>query len=261
MDNIKPAEIVRDITLMGAQKAKLPIKDILIRGFLAGAFLSYATTLAFTVATQSGLSYVGAMVFPVGFIMIVLLGLELVTGNFAIVPMAVMDKQITMRGLWHNWFWGFTANLLGALFFGTLFVLYSTKLGTTYNFETAERLIAVATDKTLAYKQQGAGGMVVVIIKAILCNWMVTLGIVMGATSNSTVSKIFAIWIPIFTFFAIGLEHSVVNMFVIPTAMMANAPITMYDWWIWNQIPVTLGNIVGGFVFTGLFLHLTYKNR
>ena len=64
MDNIKPAEIVRDITLMGAQKAKLPIKDILIRGFLAGAFLSYATTLAFTVATQSGLSYVGAMVFP-----------------------------------------------------------------------------------------------------------------------------------------------------------------------------------------------------
>jgi formate transporter len=48
-------------------------------------------------------------------------------------------------------------------------------------------------------------------------------------------------------------------MFIIPTGMMLGAKVSVADWWLWNQIPVTLGNIVGGFVFTGLALYLTYK--
>jgi formate/nitrite transporter FocA (FNT family) len=81
----------------------------------------------------------------------------------------------------------------------------------------------------------------------------------MAMTSTSTVGKIAATWLPIFLFFALGFEHAVVNMFVIPTGMMLGAKVSVTDWWLWNQIPVTLGNLVGGFVFTGLALYATYK--
>ena len=101
--------------------------------------------------------------------------------------------------------------------------------------------------------------MATVVVKGILCNWMVCLGLVMGLTSRSTLGKIVAIWLPIVTFFAQGFEHSVVNMFVIPTGMMLGAKVSLTDWWLWNQIPVTLGNLIGGFVFTGLFLYWTYN--
>jgi formate/nitrite transporter FocA (FNT family) len=60
-------------------------------------------------------------------------------------------------------------------------------------------------------------------------------------------------------FFAQGFEHAVVNMFAIPAGMMMGANVSMSDWWMWNQIPVTLGNIVGGSLFTGIALYATYK--
>lgn len=81
----------------------------------------------------------------------------------------------------------------------------------------------------------------------------------MAMTSSSTIGKIAAAWLPILMFFAQGFEHSVVNMFVIPTGMLMGAKVSMADWWLWNQIPVTLGNLVGGMVFTGLLLYWTYR--
>jgi formate/nitrite transporter FocA (FNT family) len=99
----------------------------------------------------------------------------------------------------------------------------------------------------------------VAVSKAILCNWMVTLGVVMALTSQSTIGKIVAMWLPILTFFAQGFEHSVVNMFVIPAGMLVGAHVSVQQWWLWNQLPVTIGNIFGGLIFTGLALHLTYR--
>jgi hypothetical protein len=55
------------------------------------------------------------------------------------------------------------------------------------------------------------------------------------------------------------IDAAVVNMFVISTGMLLGAKVSIYDWWVWNQIPVTLGNLVGGFVFTGLALYATFK--
>ena len=75
---------------------------------------------------------------------------------------------------------------------------------------------------------------------------------------TSTIGKIIAPWLPIMTFFALGFEHCVVNMFVIPTAILLGADISVYQWWFWNQVPVTLGNIIGGAVFTGMLLYATY---
>ena len=78
-------------------------------------------------------------------------------------------------------------------------------------------------------------------------------------TTNSVIGKIACAWMPVFIFFAQGFEHSVVNMFIVPTGMMMGAKVTVADWWLWNQIPVTLGNVVGGLILTGLALHVTHR--
>jgi formate transporter len=98
-------------------------------------------------------------------------------------------------------------------------------------------------------------------VKGILCNWMVTLGAVLALVSRSTVGKIVAMWLPILTFFAQGYEHSIVNMFVIPAGKFFGAPVSTYQWWVWNQIPVTLGNMVSGVLLTGLALYVTYRPK
>ena len=90
---------------------------------------------------------------------------------------------------------------------------------------------------------------------------MVCLAVVAAMSSTSTVGKIVCAWLPITVFFAQGFEHSVVNMFVIPTGMMLGAHVSLADWWLWNQIPVTLGNIVGGTIFCCIPLYLTHKDR
>ena len=89
-------------------------------------------------------------------------------------------------------------------------------------------------------------------VRAMLCNWMVTLGSILSLSSRSTGGKILAMWLPITTFFALGYEHSIVNMYVIPTGMLLRAPVSVGAWWMWNQIPVTLGNIVSGTLFTAV---------
>ncbi len=254
MPYVRPDAVVENMVQAGASKAKLPIKDLLTRGFLSGALLGFATSLAFTATIQTRAGIVGALVFPVGFVMIVLLGLELVTGNFALVPLAVREGRITRGELLSNWGWVFVGNLLGGVFYAFLFTLTLSA-----DSEMARQITGVAEAKTLGYAKLGVQGMAVVVSKAILCNWMVTLGVVMAMTSQSTTGKIAAMWLPILTFFAQGFEHSVVNMFVIPAGMILGAHVSFADWWLWNQVPVTLGNVLGGLVFTGLALHMTYR--
>ncbi|HOZ97181.1 MAG TPA: formate/nitrite transporter family protein [Niabella sp.] len=261
MDYKSPYDIVKDLIQSGAIKSKLAVKDILIRGFLSGAFLAFSTILAFTVAIQSQQGYIGAIAFPVGFAMIILLGLELVTGNFAIIPMAVFAKQTSMFWLVRNWTWAFLGNLMGCTFLGLLFSIYITKLGHHYDAEIVQKIVAIAEEKTLVYKNEGSAGLLIVFVKAILCNWMVTMGVVMGNVSTSTTGKILALWLPVFTFFTLGLEHSVVNMFVIPTAILLKANISLSDWWWWNQIPVTIGNCIGGAFFTGALLYFSFGRK
>jgi formate/nitrite transporter FocA (FNT family) len=113
-------------------------------------------------------------------------------------------------------------------------------------------IVAAAQAKTLGYQKLGFDGLLLAVLKAALCNWMVCMGVVMCLTSRSTLGKIAACWLPIFTFFALGYEHSVVNMFIIPAGMWMGAPVSLRDWWLWNQLPVTFGNLAGGFLFVGL---------
>jgi len=123
----------------------------------------------------------------------------------------------------------------------------------------AKKIIAVAEGKTLGYAKFGFDGTISAFTSAILCNWMVTLGAVMAFTSTTTIGKVAAIWLPIMTFFALGFEHAIVNMFVIPAGIMLGADVTITDWWMFNEIPVLLGNVMGGMIFTGFALYFTAK--
>jgi formate transporter len=256
MSYVKPDIVVDNMAQAGAAKGKLGAVDLLIRGALSGALLGFATTLAFTANLQTGVGIVGAAIFPVGFVMIVLLGLELVTGNFALVPLGVLERKIGMPELVYNWTLVFAGNLAGSLLYAYLFTLTLPP-----DAPMAKLLMTVSETKTLGYAKLGIAGLVPAAVKAILCNWMVTLGVVMSLTSQSTSGKIVAMWLPIMTFFAQGFEHSVVNMFVIPAGMMLGAKVSVSDWWMWNQIPVTIGNVAGGLLFTGLALYATHKKR
>lgn len=259
MSYVKPKQVIENMIQAGIDKAKLPVKDMVIRGILSGALLGFGTTLAFTAEMQTKLGIVGALLFPTAFVIIILLGLELVTGNFALIPLAVLEKKATVKEMFSNWFWVIVGHLIGGFIYAILFVISITNFGATTDSVVAQKIIAVAEAKTLHYQALGASGFIVVFIKAILCNWMVTLGAVMAMTSQSTIGKIAAMWLPILIFFAQGFEHAVVNMFVIPAGMLLGANVNVVDWWVWNQIPVLFGNIVGGLIFTGLALYSTYQ--
>lgn len=259
MDYAKPADVVVAMIDTSLKKLAIAPRDLLIRGALSGALLGAATTFAFGGALQTGQPLVGAVIFPVSLVMIVVLGLELVTGSFGLLPLARLEGKASWSAIIANWSWVFLGNLLGSIAFGILIAIALTNMGTSAPTGVAARIIAVAEAKTVANEALGVAGMVSVFVKAILCNWLVCLGVVMGMTSSSTIGKIAAIWLPIFLFFALGFEHAVVNMFVIPTGMLLGAKVNVYDWWVWNQIPVTLGNIIGGALFTGIALYATFK--
>ncbi len=176
MDYVKPAELITDSLQAAENKASLPLRDLLVRGFLAGAFLGYATSLTIIIRAQGLPPFVGAAVFPVGFVLLVLLGLELATGNFVLLPIGIADRRVKWCQLWHNWSWVYLANLIGSVFYGILFFLAITSFGTEDGGTSAELVRQIAENKTLSYEVIGANGWGTAVVKAILANWMVTVG-------------------------------------------------------------------------------------
>ena len=259
MDYVNPVELVQEALRVAKKKAALSTCDLLLRGFLAGAFLAYATSLVMIVLSQGLPPIVGALLFPGGFVMLVLLGLELATGNFALLPAALAAGEVSLGKLLRNWGWVYLGNVLGSVFYAALFYLAVTNCGASAGGPLGDLLKQTAQRKTLAYMALGGSGWTTALVKGILCNWMVTIGAVLAMVSRSTVGKVVAMWLPIMTFFAHGYEHSIVNMFVIPAGMLFGAPVSVRQWWLWNQIPVTLGNIVSGALLTGLALYVTFR--
>jgi formate/nitrite transporter len=194
-------------------------------------------------------------------VILVLLGLELVTGNFALLPAGVMAGTVSLPKLLRNWGWVYLGNLIGSLLYAGLFYLAITNWRTGNGGAVADLLKQAAQKKTLAYSALGASGWATALVKGVLCNWMVTIGALLALVSRSTVGKIAAMWLPIMTFFALGFEHSVVNMYVVPSGMMLGAPVSVGQWLFWNLLPVTIGNLVAGALFTGIALYATYPTE
>lgn len=261
MDYVDPATVTRSLIEAAATKIKLPAGQLLLRGALSGALLAFATSLAFVSNSQGLPPLVGAIIFPVGFAMIVVLGLELVTGSFALIPLTVFEGESSIPKTAANLSWVFAGNLCGALLYAVLLSAVQTQFYRQAPVGAAALMVTAAETKTLGYAKLGGAGFAMAFIKGILCNWMVSMGVVMAMTSRSTLGKIVASWLPILTFFAQGFEHSVVNMFLIPVGMMMGAKVSIRQWWWWNQLPVTLGNLLGGAIFVGGALYMAFARK
>ena len=260
-DYVSPKELLQETVQLAKKKSELSVPDMLIRGLLSGAFLGYATSLAVLVTSQGLPPIVGAILFPAGFVMLALLGLELVTGNFAVLPVGALGGTVSFGRLLRNWAWVYLGNLIGSLLYAGLFYLAITNWHTGDGGAVADLLKQAAQKKTLGYAALGGSGWALALVKGILCNWMVTIGAVLALVSRSTVGKIAAMWLPIMTFFALGFEHSVVNMYVVPSGMLLGARISVTQALFWNLLPVTIGNVVAGAIFTGMALYATYAAR
>ncbi|WP_289284334.1 MULTISPECIES: formate/nitrite transporter family protein [unclassified Methylophaga] len=260
MSYISPGEFVKTMVDAGESKLFMATRDVLIRSFMAGAILAIAVALAVTAAVQTGIPIVGALIFPVGFCILNLLGFDLLTGVFALVPLALFDKRpgATFNGLLKNWGLVALGNLLGALTTAVLIGIAWTFAFTTEPGAVGQAIARAAEARTLGFAEHGAAGWFTVFVKGILCNWMVSVGVVGAMLSKDVIGKVIAMWMPILIFFGLVFEHAVVNMYLFPLGMMMGVPITIADWLIWNEIPVILGNLVGGLLLTGMVLYATH---
>ena len=265
IDTVMPGKVVQALITLGAAKTRLTgHRAARARSALAGAFLGVATTLAFTAAGQTGVPMVGALIFPVGFAMIIVLGLDLITGSFALMPMAVMAGQATVGQMLSNWVITFIGNFIGSLILAGLMYLSLTSMGHDGGgpvfTPVVEGIKKAVTARSAGFYNLGMLGVGTAFVRAMLCNWMVCLGVVMGLAASTSAGKIIGCWLPIVIFFGQGFEHAVVNMSLFPLGLMLGAPATLYQYLVFNELPVTLGNLVGGFLFTGLALYLAYPS-
>ena len=167
----------------------------------------------------------GAFGLPFGLIMVLVTGAELFTGNTALVTAAAMEGKTTKQDLIKNWVASYAGNFVGSLFLAYL----AYKSGTLGN---APASVAIATAKcSLPWD--------VAFVRGILCNWLVCMAVYMASGCASLIGKMVAVWFPISAFVALGLDHSVANMFIIPLGMMRGANISVADFLTKNLIPVS----------------------
>ncbi|MFZ1897262.1 formate/nitrite transporter family protein [Methanoregula sp.] len=287
-----PVSIVAKAGDAGKYKVGLPAWNLLIRGFMAGAYIAMGGALATVCST--GITYsadaikAGAVaggfasagmaqlvlgaVFPVGLIIIVLTGAELFTGDAMLAPMAAFIHKVSWAQVINVWIWVYIGNLIGSIIFAYImaygpFVSFdSTGAATVTAFGT--RAIAIASAKV---SYVGMLGMWSAFLKAIACNWLVNLAILLGICADDLVGKFFGIWFPIMAFVSSGFEHSVANMYFIPAGILTqgfitdptkiNAGLTWVTMWTNNLIIVTIGNIVGGLFFVGVIYWVAFKKE
>jgi formate transporter len=260
MSYLAPSEFVTKMVDSGESKLLMSTRDTLIRAFMAGAILALAAAFAVTITVNTGNPLVGSLLFPVGFVLLYLLGFDLLTGVFTLTPLAVMDKRpgATWAGVLRNWVLVFIGNFAGALM-----VAFFMSIIVTFGFTQEPNAVGmklgdIGVARTLGYASHGTAGMVTLFIRGLMCNWMVSTGVVAAIMSTQVSGKVIAMWMPILIFFYMGFEHSVVNMFLFPSALMLGGKFTFIDYLIWNEIPTVLGNLLGGLTFVGATLYSTH---
>ena len=260
MSYVKPAELITSMIDAGESKILMSTRDTLIRSFMGGAMLTLGAAFAVTVSTQTGQPLIGALLFPAGFVLLYLLGYDLLTGVFTLGPLALFDKRpgITLGGLGRNWALVFLGNFAGAFLVAVCMSIYFTYGFTSDPSVVGQAIGEIGHGRTVGYAEHGAGGMLTLFIRGMLCNWMVSTGVVAAMMSTSVTGKVIGMWLPIMLFFYMGFEHSVVNMFLFPTGLLLGADFTLGDYLVWNEIPTVLGNLVGGITFVGLMIYATH---
>src|SRR5215210_7898914 len=242
-----PKAITEAATTTGVTKAKNPWDKALVAGFLAGAYIALAGLLAIT--TSAGLdekiwgtvpTLIAGSVFALGVILVVIAGSELLTGNMALVPLAIYRGRAGVKQLFQNFTWVLIGNLLGSLFVAYFLAVQS---GVVTAELPLERLAKIATAKGVEETEWQ------IFLRAMGCNWLVCLAVWMALAAEDIAGKVLAIFFPIMAFVAMGFDHVVANMFFLPAAIFAHVP--DITWWdaVHNWIFAFLGNAVGAVIF------------
>jgi len=282
-----PVAIVAKAGDAGKYKVGLPWWNMILRGFMSGAYIAMGGALATVcstgiLATDTALRYgtqsagftqliLGA-VFPVGLIITVLTGAELFTGDAMLAPMAAFIHKITWAQVLNLWVWVYIGNLIGSIVYayimanGPFTTWDATGTATVTAFGT--RAIAIAGAKV---SYVGMMGQWSAFLKAIGCNWLVNLAILLGICADDLVGKFFGIWFPIMCFVSTGFEHSIANQYFISAGILTqnfitdptkiNAGLNWVTFWTNNMIIVTIGNIVGGMVFVGIIYWVAFRKE
>ena len=260
MAYLAPSEFVTKMVDAGESKIFMSARDTLIRAYMAGAILALAAAFAVTVTVQTGQPLLGAVLFPVGFCILYLLGFDLLTGVFTLCPLALLDKRpgVTLNGVLRNWSLVFVGNFGGALTVAVMMAVIFTFGFTEAPNAIGQKIGTIGEGRTIGYAAHGAAGMLTLFIRGVLCNWMVSTGVVGAMVSTDVTGKVIAMWMPIMVFFYMGFEHSIVNMFLFPSGLMLGGNFSIYDYLVWNEIPTVIGNLVGGITFVGLTLYATH---
>lgn len=260
MAYLMPTEFVTKMVDAGESKIYMSTRDTLVRAYMAGAILALAAVFAITIAVKTGIFLLGAVLFPVGFCMLYLMGFDLLTGVFVLCPLAWLARRpgVTWSQILRNWGLVFLGNFAGALT-----VAFMMSFVFTYGYNTdggaiATKVASIGEARTLGYAEYGFAGWMTIFFRGMLCNWMVSMGVVGAMISTHVSGKVLAMWMPIMLFFFMGFEHSVVNMFLFPFGLIMGGDFSIMDYFLWNEIPTALGNLVGGLAFTGLTLYSTH---
>ncbi len=270
---LSPAEIL-DFTIGVARvKTQSSFVKLLVLGFLAGVFIAFASEgsnmAAFNLLAKPetyglGKAMAGA-IFGTGLMLVVLAGGELFTGNTLILA-AVCDRQVTVGKMLRNWAIVYAGNLIGSVFLA--YLMASSGL-----FGSGAQMLGAVTLKIAVYKVNLS--FMQAFYLGIMCNWLVCLAVWLSYGATEMAGKILGIFFPIWLFITSGFEHSVANMYYIPAGLLIKANsafvelagvsaaelsrLTWPGFFIYNLLPVTLGNIVGGGLFVGIIYWYVYK--
>jgi formate/nitrite transporter len=258
-----PATIAETVAQkVGVTKVTSPWLSVLVLGVLAGAYIAFggmlSTTVTFDMAAGFGIGFtkfIGGAVFSVGLMLVVIAGAELFTGNNLMIT-STLAREITFTTMLKRWVLVYVANFVGSIIIALLF--YFSGLWKTGGGALGEAAVRIAYGKVnLEFGEA--------LFRAIGCNWLVCLAVWMALSARQTVGKIFAIFFPIMAFVALGFEHSVANMYFIPTGILlrgwgsvaapAGVDPSSLGWGSFlyrNLLPVTIGNIIGGGFFVGM---------
>lgn len=255
MAALKPSQVAALTADTGEQKAHNPTISVLILGFLAGAYiaLGYLLYIRVTAAAPADLGslngLIGALVFPLGLTLVLIAGGELLTGNMMAVSLARFTRKITTGELFRNLTLVTISNFIGAVFVAYLF---GHVLGLTGEGVYLDKTIDLAGHKI-------EDSFLHAYISGIGCNWLVALAVWLAYAADSMSAKILGIWIPTTAFVALGFQHVVANMFLIPAAIFEGH----YSWgeYVMNFIPVWLGNLTGGAIFVAGVYYAAYLHK